>query len=69
MVTLLEEKGNFQRWICLSTDTKPTEGVKNGAEITEIDGGAKSIFNEDAGGWISTSQTAFLRTEAEESDE
>lgn len=62
MVTLLLEQGNRQDWCCLSTDTKPTVGVKNGALMTEIDGGATYRFNEESLGWIESTQTKFLRS-------
>lgn len=36
---------------CLSTDTKPTEGVKNGSTLIEMDTGKGYLFDADGGTW------------------
>ena len=36
---------------CLSTDTKPTEGVATGSILLEADTGDLYVFNEDASTW------------------
>lgn len=37
---------------CLSTDSKPTEGIGNGSILCEIDTGKVFFFNETAGAWV-----------------
>ena len=37
---------------CKSTDIKPTEGIPNGASLTEIDTGNFYFFDGEAGEWI-----------------
>lgn len=37
---------------CLSTDTKPTAGIPNGASLTEIDTGNFYFFNKDSEEWV-----------------
>ena len=37
---------------CLSTDTKPTENVLNGASCIEIDTGKFYLFNGDSKTWV-----------------
>jgi hypothetical protein len=36
---------------CLSTDTKPTEAIKNGSVLTEIDTGRTYLFDAAGGQW------------------
>lgn len=36
---------------CLSTDTKPTEGIATGSIALEADTGDLYVFNEDASTW------------------
>ena len=37
---------------CLSTDTKPTEGIANGSCLIEMDTGDKFMFDEANGEWL-----------------
>ncbi len=37
---------------CLSSDTKPTEGVGNGSVLIEMDTGKIYFFDEAGGAWI-----------------
>lgn len=37
---------------CLSTDTKPTDGIANGSACIEMDTGDKYMFDEAGGQWI-----------------
>lgn len=37
---------------CKSTDTKPTEGIPNGASLTEIDTGNFYFFDGDTSQWV-----------------
>lgn len=37
---------------CKSTDTKPTEGIPNGASLTEIDTGNFYFFDDDSSQWV-----------------
>ena len=37
---------------CLSTDTKPTEGIKNGSICIEMDTGKIYMFNEAGTEWL-----------------
>lgn len=37
---------------CKRTDTKPTEGIPNGASLTEIDTGNFYFFDGDTGQWV-----------------
>ena len=41
---------------CLSTDTKPTEGVGNGSVLIEMDTGTIYFFDEAGGAWIAWSE-------------
>lgn len=36
----------------LSTDEKPTAGVRNGSSFIEMDTGKVYLFNETAGEWV-----------------
>jgi hypothetical protein len=36
---------------CLSTDEKPTEGIRNGSTLVEIDTGETYLFDAEAGVW------------------
>ncbi len=38
---------------CLSTDEKPTENIKNGSTLIEIDTGTEFLFDADSGTWNS----------------
>ena len=47
--------GNEKSYIeaaCLSTDTKPTDGIANGSACIEMDTGDKYMFDEAGGQWI-----------------
>ena len=37
---------------CLSTDSKPTDGVAQGSILTEVDTGKVYFFNETAATWV-----------------
>ena len=37
---------------CKSTDAKPTEGIPNGASLTEIDTGNFYFFDGDTSQWV-----------------
>ena len=37
---------------CKSTDTKPTDGIPNGASLTEIDTGNFYFFDGDTSQWV-----------------
>jgi hypothetical protein len=41
---------------CLSSDEKPTEGIKNGSTLIEIDTGARYLFDASNGQWNEFSQ-------------
>ena len=36
---------------CLSSDPKPTEGIRNGSTLTEIDTGKTYMFDRENGEW------------------
>ena len=36
---------------CLSTDTKPTNGIENGSQLVEIDTGKLYFYDEEGGIW------------------
>lgn len=36
---------------CLSTDEKPTDGIRNGSTLVEIDTGSKYLFDASTGEW------------------
>lgn len=47
--------GNEKSYIegaCLSTDTKPTDGIANGSMCLEINTGKIFAFNEDGSTWV-----------------
>lgn len=37
---------------CLSTDTKPTDGIANGSIVIEMDTGKIFMFNESGSAWV-----------------
>ena len=37
---------------CLSTDTKPTDGIANGSACIEMDTGDVYMFNEASSTWV-----------------
>lgn len=49
MVTL-DTVYTIQRYVCLSTDTKPT-GVPNGSRCLEMDTGKTFLYDEDGSTW------------------
>lgn len=51
---------------CLSTDTKPTEGIPNGSVCTEIDTGGKYMFDEAGKIWRYHGTDALQRAAGEE---
>lgn len=50
MITL-ETEYTCQRWVCLSTDTKPTVSVTNGSRLLEMDTGKTYIYDEENATW------------------
>lgn len=40
---------------CLSTDTKPTNGIANGSKLYEMDTGKRYMFDEENSTWIQVS--------------
>lgn len=47
--------GNEKSYIeaaCLSTDTKPTDGIANGSLCLEMDSGKVYAFNETGSEWV-----------------
>lgn len=42
----------YQEGACLSTDTKPTDGLANGSILVEVDSGKVFFFNEAASEWV-----------------
>lgn len=48
-----EFSGNVQAtYCCLSSDTKPTEGMKNGSTIYEMDTKKGYVFDEENKQWL-----------------
>lgn len=43
---------------CLSTDTKPIEGVANGSELFEMDTWTSYKFDEENGSWLTEADAA-----------
>ena len=58
MVTINEGKQpqrygkQFAEIFCLSTDSKPTDGIANGSIAVEIDTGKVYFFNEAGSTWV-----------------
>lgn len=50
--------GSAQRYLCLSSDTKPTSGVNTGAACYETDTGAAYVYNGST--WTLQHQAAVL---------
>ena len=54
MVTVLRHT-YYGVWVhdvrCLSTDTKPTEGIHNGSTLLEMDTGKMYMFDKDNETW------------------
>lgn len=54
MITVLRHT-YYGRWVhdvrCLSTDTKPTEGINNGSSLIEIDTGKGYVFDAENKEW------------------
>ena len=48
--------GRYVELFCLSTDSKPTEGIANGSICTELNAGTGAVttyfFNEAGGAWV-----------------
>ena len=42
---------------CLSTDTKPTEGIANGSKVFEMDTATVYMFDGDSKTWIEWAMT------------
>lgn len=47
-----ERRKNVKEYTCLSTDTKPTKGISNGAILLEMDTGKFYVYNEAGKQWI-----------------
>ena len=66
MVTIVTQTGKMSRTgfethptaevYCLSTDTKPTKGIKNADALMEMDTQNIYMFNEDAKEWVLISE-------------
>lgn len=52
MLTRIKTDGDINRYCGLSTDTKPTDGVPNMSEFSEIDTSKKYVFDEENGQWV-----------------
>ena len=55
MVSYKKVPYGYREWYCLSTDTKPTEGVGNGDPLLEIDTGVEFRFDADGDQWCQVS--------------
>ena len=44
---------------CLSTDEKPTEGIRNGSTLVEIDTGKSYMFDSDGSEWHEAESSVF----------
>lgn len=67
MITITTKKGTcgttiitYEEVRCLSTDTKPTEGIHNGSTLIEIDTGKKFLFDEVASAWNEITGSALI---------
>lgn len=45
---------------CLSTDPKPTDKIKNGSTLIEIDTGRKYLFDGSTSSWVEINQSAAI---------
>ena len=54
MVTL-DTVYTTQRYVCISTDTKPTTDVNNGSLMLEMDTGKVYVFDQDNTTWVEVS--------------
>lgn len=43
---------NVRDYVCLSTDSKPTGGIANGAILLEMDTSKLYVFDESSSQWI-----------------
>lgn len=53
--TAKDAEGNDLCYIegaCLSTDTKPTEGIYNGSKLMEMDSGKLFMFDAESSTWL-----------------
>ena len=48
-----ENNVSYKEGVCLSSDEKPTEGIKNGSVLLEMDTGDVYFFNKESEEWIS----------------
>lgn len=46
------EEVSYIEAACLSTDTKPTDGVATGSILTEVDTGKVYMYDEDGEEWV-----------------
>ena len=44
---------------CLSTDEKPTDNIRNGSILTEIDTGKTYMYDSDNGTWHEVQSSPF----------
>lgn len=44
---------------CLSSDTKPTDGIRNGSTLTEIDTGKTYMYDSDNATWHEVQSSPF----------
>lgn len=47
-----DNKDRYIEAVCLSTDSKPTEGVQNGSIVIEMDTGKLYMYNEAGTAWV-----------------
>ena len=52
MITKVLKKGSPTEYYGLSTDTKPTDGVDNGALFVEMDTGKVFLFDTEGVEWL-----------------
>lgn len=50
MFTITENKGDYIEAACLSTDSKPTEGIATGSLCIEVDTG--DVYLMGNGSWV-----------------
>lgn len=46
------QQDQVKKYACLSTDSKPTTGIRNGSSVIEMDTGKTYLFDEDGGEWV-----------------
>ena len=53
--TIFSNAKNLIEAVCLSTDSKPTDGIANGSMCLEMDTGKIYIFDEEGTQWLELS--------------